>query len=399
MSLFANYSVTIFRFKKIYPRHLGFRIFIFFFSLFFGCKEKKKDIQTISKASTISYAKGFSIEKLVSGITIIKLNSPWPDAENSFTYALIPREKSSTIKVHKNEYDAIIVTPVKHIIATSTTHISALEALEVLNTLVGFPHTDLISSKKARKRIHQGKIQELGNNQSINTELVLSLNPDLVIGFGVDNKNKIYKTLKRSGIPVIYNGDWAEETPLGKAEWIKFFAPFFNKEKEAEQLFKNIESSYNKTKKLALKATSKPTVLTGGLHKDIWHVAGGKSWMAQFLKDAQTNYLWKDTQKTGGIAVSLESVLNTAKKADFWLNPSLLASYKDMKLANRHYQKFKAFNTKKIYSNTIAKGSTGGLLYFELAPQRPDLVLKDLIHIFHPELLPNHSLLFFKPLN
>ena len=371
-------------------------------SIFFGCKEKKKDTILISKASkatTISYAKGFSIEKLVSGITIIKLSSPWPGAKTSFRYALIPREKRSTIPLNKDVYDAIVVTPVKRIIVTSTTHIPALDALGVENTLVGFPKTELISSEKTRKRIDNGAVQELSNNENINTELVLSLRPDVVVGFSLNSQNKAYETLKRSMIPVVYNGDWAEETPLGKAEWIKFFAPFFNKEKEAEQLFKNIEASYNTTKALALKAKSKPTVLTGGLFKDVWHVAGGKSWMAQFLKDAQTNYLWKDTQKTGGIEVSLESVLDIAQKADFWLNPSMLSSYDEMKLANNHYQKFKAFGTQKIYSNTIAKGATGGLLYYELAPQRPDLVLQDLIHIFHPELLPDHSLLFFKPLN
>lgn len=371
-------------------------------SIFFGCKEEKKVTFPISKASkaiTISYAKGFSLEKSASGITIIKLSSPWPGAETSFTYALIPREKLSTITLNKDEYDAIITTPVERIIVTSTTHIPALDALGVENTLVGFPKTALISSEKTRKRIDNGAVQELGDNENINTELVLLLKPDVVVGFGMNNQNKAYETLKRSMIPVVYNGDWAEETPLGKAEWIKFFAPFFHKEKEADQLFKNIEASYNKTKELALKASSKPTVLTGGLYKDVWHVAGGKSWMAQFLKDAQTNYLWKGTEETGGIAVSLESILDIADKADFWLNPSMLVSYDEMKLANRHYQKFEAFNTQKVYSNTIAKGATGGLLYYELAPQRPDLVLKDLIYIFHPELLPDHKLIFFKPLN
>ncbi len=376
-------------------------LFIAIASIFLGCKEEKKDILPISKtskATTISYAKGFSVEKSALGLTIIKLCSPWPGAATSFTYALIPREKLSTITLNKDEYDAIITTPVERIIVTSTTHISALDALGVENTLVGFPKTALISSEKTRKRIDDGAVQELGNNENINTELVLSLNPDVVVGFGMNNQNKTYETLKRSMIPVVYNGDWTEESPLGKAEWIKFFAPFFHKEKEAEQLFKNIEASYNKTKKLALKASSKPTVLIGGLYKDVWHVAGGKSWMAQFLKDAQTNYLWKDTQETGGIAVSIESVLDIAEKADFWLNPSMLVSYDEMKLANRHYQKFEAFSTQKVYSNTISKGVTGGLLYYELAPQRPDLVLKDLIYIFHPELLPDHTLLFFKPL-
>lgn len=377
-------------------------LFILSVYIFFGCKEEKKENSPVlekQKTTTILYAKGFSIKKENSGITTIKVTSPWPNAETAFTYALIPKEIAAYTTLNKDAYDAIIIVPVERIIVTSTTHIPVLDALGVENTLVGFPNTDLISSVKTRKWIENGHIKELGHNENINTEVSLALEPDLVVGFGMNNQNKGYETLKRSNIPVLYNGDWTEENPLGKAEWIKFFAPFFHKEKEAEQLFKNIEASYNKTKELALKASSKPTVLTGGLYKDVWHVAGGNSWMAQFLKDAQTDYLWKDTQQTGGIAVSLESVLDIAEKAEFWLNPSMLVSYDEMKLANRHYQKFDAFSTKKVYSNTIAKGPTGGLLYYELAPQRPDIVLKDLIYIFHPELLPNHKLVFFKPLN
>lgn len=369
--------------------------------IFFGCKETPKEIvpkSDVLNKTKIIYAKGFSIEKEASGITVIKLLSPWQSAETSFTYVLVPREKLATISLNKNEYDAIIATPVENMIVTSTTHITALDILGVENTLVGFPNTDLISSKKTRKRIDAGQVVELGHNENLNTEVVLSLKPDVIIGFGLNSQNKAYETLKRSMIPVVYNGDWTEETPLGKAEWIKFFAPFYHKEKEAETFFNTIEKSYNESKKIALKATAKPTVLTGGLYKDVWYVAGGNSWMSRFLKDAQANYLWQDNHETGGLALSIEAVLNTAEKADFWLNPSMLTSYEDIKVSNRHYQKFEAFTTRNIYSNTIAKGATGGLLFYELAPQRPDLVLKDLIAIFHPELLPEHQLKFFKPL-
>ena len=301
--------------------------------------------------------------------------------------------------LNKNEYDAIVSVPVERIVVTSTTHIPALETLGVIDKLVGFPQTDFISSKQTRKYIDNGLVKELGTNEAINTEIVINLKPEVVVGFGVNGQNKAYETLKRSNIPVVYNGDWIEETPLGKAEWVKFFAPFFQKEAKADSIFKTIEKEYIAIKTLAKKAKSKPTVLTGGLFKDVWHVAGGKSWMAQFLNDAQTDYLWADTTEKGGIGLSLESVLDKSQNADFWLNPSMLVSYNEMRQSNRHYQQFNAFKNQTIYSNTIVKGATGGLIYYELAPQRPDLVLKDLIHIFHPELLPEHKLFFFKPLD
>src|SRR5690606_15604400 len=144
------------------------------------------------------------------------------------------------------------------------------------------------------------------------------IKPEVVMGFGINDTNKTYETLKRAGIAVVYNGDWVEQTPLGKAEWIKFFAPFFQKEQQADRLFKEIETSYLEAKQLAQKAEQRPTGLTGGLYKEVWYVAGGKSWMARFLKDANAKYLWAETEETGSSGLSLEAVLEKAQVADFW---------------------------------------------------------------------------------
>ncbi len=366
----------------------------------FSCGEKKKPlpIQQSESKIQIEHATGFSI-KPNSDFTVIKVTSAWPGAETHFTYALVPREKLATITLPRDAYNAIIAIPVEKMVITSTTHIPSLELLGTLDAVVGFPDTDLISSSAARNRIDKGLIKELGTNENINTEIALELNPEVVIGFGINGTNKAYETLKRSGIPIVYNGEWTEQTPLGKAEWIKFFAPFFQKEAEADSIFKDIEKSYKQAKALAQNAKEKPTVLTGGLYKDVWYVAGGKSWMSQFLEDAQADYLWADTDEKGSIGLSLEAVLEKGKKADFWFNPSLHTSYEELLQANSHYEQFSAFSNRKVFSNAVKKGVTGGLLFYELAPQRPDLVLHDLISILHPELLTDYQPHFFMPLN
>ena len=377
---------------------------LFFSYLLFlcGCKQQKKEslpIEPTAKHVDISYAKGFSIEKYASGLTILKILVPWPNAEASFTYALIPKEKEAFITLDKNKYDAIISVPIENLVVTSTTHIPALEALDELDKLIGFSDTKYISSKAARKRINAGQIKELGVNESLNTEAVLALQPDLVVGFALNGDNSAYETLKRSQIPVIYNGDWVEETPLGKAEWIKFFAPFFTKETQANTVFSEIEKSYLDAKNIAEAAQTEPTVLSGALYKDVWYLPGGKSWAANFLNDANANYLWKETPESGSLSLSWESVLVKAKNAEYWIGPAQFKSYTEMESSSAHYIQFDAFKNKKVYTFANTVGETGGNLYYELAPQRPDLVLKDLIHILHPGLLPDHERFFFKPLN
>lgn len=363
-------------------------------------KKKKEEVLPVSENLTfeINHAKGFSVEK--SGdLTVLKITSPWPNSESSFTYALIPRDKIAMMTLNVDEYDAIITTPVENIVVTSTTHIPALEVLGVLDKLSGFPDTRYISSKKARRLIDEGKIKELGNNETLNTEMVIELNPEVVVGFSINSENKAYETLQRADVSIVYNGDWTEQTPLGKAEWIKFFAPFFGLEKKADSVFMEIESSYAEVKSLAQKAKTKPSVLSGALYKDVWYLPGGNSWAAQFLEDANTEYLWASTEETGSLSLSIESVLTKGQKAEFWVSPSQFTSYEEMAKVGRHYSQFDAFQNKKLYTFAKTKGETGGLLYYELAPNRPDLVLKDLVHIFHPDLLPDHEPFFFKPLD
>ena len=353
------------------------------------------DIDT--NLTTLKYAEGFSAIT-IGNHKLLTIKSPWPKSEKEFKYVLISAEEAAKTTFSKDQYDGIIITPIKKLVATSTTHIPALELLGVEETLIGFPGTNYVSSKKTRTRIDNGSVRELGKNEGINTEVLLELRPDLVVAFGVDGTNKSMETIQKANIPVIYNGDWVEKSPLAKAEWIKFFGILYNKEKEADSIFNQIETSYLEAKKIASKANSKPTVLCGAMYKDVWYLPNGTSAEAQFLNDANANYLWSDTKDKGSIALSFEAVFDKAKTTDLWLSPSYYSSYEALEKSNSHYKEFSAFQDKNIYTFANTTGTSGGVTYYELGMARPDLVLKDMIKICHPELLQDYETTFFKPL-
>ena len=366
-----------------------------------SCKQQEKKIDKSTKEiipkSIVKYAKGFDIFKF-NDITKLIIKSPYQKAKKDYIYQIRNKIYLDSNAVYFDGLYPEILVPIKKMVATSTTHIPMIELLGEEKSLIGFPHTKYISSEKTRALIDSNKIAEIGKEASMNTEILLDLQPELVVAFSMTETNKTLNLIEQNGIPVILNGDWLEETPLGRAEWIKFFGVLFNKEQKADSIFKVIETNYLKAKQIALKTTKKPTVLSGAImSKDIWNLPAGESFVAQYLKDANTNYLWKSSKGKGSLSISFESVLDKAQNADYWIAPGYFSTKNQLLSSNKLYKKFNAFEN-NTYTPNLKKGKTGGVIYFELAPTRPDLVLKDIIKIVHPTLLENYKLTFFEKL-
>ena len=366
---------------------------ILFLIVSFSCKEKLNTEESLIRTSNIKYAKGFDIVS-ENGNKKLIIKNPYKNSKKVFSYILY---KKSAIKSINKSINVKIEVPIQELVVTSTTHIPMIELLNEELSIIGFPNTKYISSKKTRKLIDQGKIIDIGKENSLNTEILLDIEPQLVIGYGVSNADKTLATVQKAGIPVIYNGDWLEETPLGKAEWIKFFGVLFDKEKQADSIFKKIESNYLEAKNIALKSNKKLTVLSGAImSKDIWNLPAGNSFVSKFLKDANLDYLWRKTKGNGSLSLSFESVFEKGINADFWIAPGYFTSKNQLLKSNKLYAKFKSFINNNIYTSSNRKGETGGILYYELATTRPDLVLKDIIKITNPKLLPDYKTTFFE---
>jgi iron complex transport system substrate-binding protein len=232
----------------------------------------------------------------------------------------------------------------------------------------------------------------------MNIELLYSLHPELVMGYTMSNDLGQLKKIQELGIPVVINAEYIEKHPLGRAEWIKFVALFFNKENEADSVFNGIEKEYLTTLELAKQVNYKPTVLSGIVYGDAWFMPAGKNYAARFFNDAAMDYLWKETDSNGYLELSFESVYAKAKEADLWIGVGSFNSLKEIQATESRYGLFKPFQQKQVYSYNARTGAKGGSEFLELGYLRPDLILKDLVKIAHPELLTDYQLFFYKKL-
>lgn len=363
--------------------------------LFVSCKDKptQQVVQSVQQP-LIAYAKGFTLTAY-DNMYVVQITQPWADAQEHFTYVL--KREQAQVPDSLQQYVQIQI-PIQTMACTSTTHIPALAVLEEVPALVGFAGLTYISTEAVRDRIEEGQIRELGQNEALNVEAIVDLHPTVLMAFAMDNANKALHNIRQAGIPVLYNGDWTEQHPLGKAEWIKLFGVLFDKEKEANQYFDQIVADYTKAVALVSDVQEQPTLLSGVMYGDMWYLPEGNSWAGVYFKDAKANYLWRETTGVGSLALSFEQVLEKGQQASFWINPGHYESLKDLASANPHYREFDAFKNKKVYSFAPTKGATGGALFYEWGSLRPDWVLQDLIWVLHPEVLPEYQPHFYRQL-
>lgn len=358
---------------KILTRYSSLLIFV----LLSQCTAKQQESTNTIILDGIDHASTFHFENGESGKLLV-VDEPWPKAKTRKEYLI---EKAPN-----------------RVICTSTSHLPYFELLGLEERVVGFPNAQYISSGTFINRLNQGKLVDVGTDGSINLELMMSLDPDLVIGFDTGAESISLNKIEELGIPVIYNADFLEKTPLGRAEWIKVIGAIFDKDELADSIFNEIENKYNQLKEAGLSVTERPTILSGTVYGDTWFLPGGQNWASIFFENAGGNYLWRSDSTSGWLELSFESVYEKAYKAEFWLGVSSFRSLKEMKGQEDRYSNFDSFSKGKVYNFNKRIGPNGGLDFFESGYARPDIVLADLLKILHPELIPEHETYYFQQL-
>lgn len=362
-----------------------------------SCHRNSEVEPTMEEDSSYTrYASGFEVDNYGT-FKLLHVFDPWQSSRGvTFSYVLA---KKRAFVPDSLEHLTFIQTPVSRVVCLSTTHVAMIDQLGKGKSIKGVSGTGYIYNPSLRNRIEDGDVKEVGYDQGLNYEAIVGLQPDVLFMYGVDGSvMATSQKLAELSVPVVFCGDYLEPHPLGKAEWIRFLSLFYDMEEHANRFFLEIDSSYNSYKSLTSAIQNRPFVLTGLPWKDTWYMAGGESFAARLIRDAGGAYLWADNHSAQAVPLDLESVYVRAIKAQIWINPGAATSLSELHNFDPRFTELEVIQSGMIFNNNARLNFSGGNDYWESGTVRPDLVLADLIQVFHPDLLVDHQLFYYRQL-
>lgn len=359
-----------------------------------SCNRTAEDMTVLKSDSIaeIKYATGFSI-LYYDDYKKVTVHNPWQTEYPLAIYYLVENNEIIT-----PENGTKIKIPLQSLGITSCTHIEFLNLLGVLSSIKGSSNPEIIYNETLLQEYRNGKLVHLGDAFRIDFEKLLLLNPDALMITSYNNANDDNtRRLQNAGINLIYNQEWMEESLLGRAEWIKFMAAFYNKEALADSLFNKIDRNYQKAKLLANNIEKKPSVLSGGNFKGTWYMPSGKVFMGKLFLDAGGNYYYANDTTKGSLPLSFEVVLLHQQHADVWLNAQA-NSLKELISQDERHNLFDAVKNKQVYNFNARINDKGANDFWESAVAHPDVILMDVIWALHPELLSDYQPFYLRKL-
>ncbi|MDR1585711.1 MAG: ABC transporter substrate-binding protein [Prevotellaceae bacterium] len=369
-------------------------LFFILCSLLFICcsPPQKKEARTAgSGVVELKYAEGFSVDYF-DGYKRVVVYSPWEQGAEYACYYLVEDSGAET------PADGVKVQiPLPSLASASVTHFEFLAMLGELETLTGVCLPALAFNEDIVRKNAVGELLDLGDPFKINVEKTLSLRPSALMISGYNQNDANVQRVVQAGIPVLFNNEWMEKSLLGRAEWIKFVAAFYNKEALADSVFSEVERNYNTIKEKAAKAANKPQIMAGSNFRGTWYMPAGNSFMGRLFADAGAAYFYANDTTAGSLPLNVETVLKNFASADVWLNCNF-ASLDELLKADSKHGLFNAVKRKEVYNFNKRMLPSGANDFWESAVARPDLLLADVIAILHPGILPEHELIYAEKL-
>lgn len=346
--------------------------------------------------SKVEYAEGFALTYF-NNYKVLEVPSPWPGAESSETYLLV---QCGTPRPAGYDDAFTIEVPIESLVTLSTTYLPHLEILDEVETLVGVESEIWVYSEVIRNLVQEGTVRVVGGGATVDVETVLVLNPDVIIAysFGFPDGDA-HPVLRAADQNVFLNAEYREPTPLGRAEWIKSTAALLNREEAANAYFEEVANSYIELAAATRAVSEKPSAFVNIPWEGIWYVAGGNSYVANYLADAGAEYIWAHDESTGALFLDFEEVFASAQEAEFWLDVGMYADRAALVSVDPRFDRFAAFQSGNLFNSDLRTSPSGANDMYEGAVMRPHLVLADLVALFHPHLMPDHEFMYYRRLS
>lgn len=328
------------------------------------------------------YAKGFNV-KYADNITLLEINDPENKEAEQFHFALVDKSFKGEIP---NGYTRLNI-PIKSAICMTSLQLSNFLKLDIPELVVGITSTRHLHNQKMNQQLKEGKTHKIGIEGNFDNEVIIAINPDVI--FISPFKRGGYDAIRNVEIPMIPHLGYKELTPLGQAEWIKVIGLLTGNASFANSTFEAIESRYNNLKSIVDTVKRRPTVFSGEMRGGNWYAVGGRSFLAQLFRDAGGDYFLKENEESGGVTLDYETVYTNAAHADYWRIVNSFEgeySYNVLKEQDERYTDFDAWKKHGVIYCNMKE-----VPFYERMPVEPEVVLADFIHVFHPDVLPNHK--------
>ena len=380
-------------------------------TLFSACKGgQTSSVQAEGDTVTFKYATLLSVVRY-DGYVVASLKNPWKEGMTLHRYVLIPSSASSADfesaeTLAKANGSTIIRTPLTRSIIFTTVHCAMLMSLGKEDCISGVADLKYIKIPWIQEQVKKGKIADVGDGLSPVVEKIIDQRPDAIFLSPFENSGG-YGKLEEIDIPLVECAEYMEKTPLGRAEWLRFYGILFGCEQKADSLFHVVDSNYNALKAQAtqrdgsfvisaMSQKNRPSVLLDKVTGSVWYVPGGQSTIGQMIQDAGGDYPWAKDEHSGSVSLPFEAVLEKAGEADVWLfrySSDHDITYAELSAEHHGYDQFRAFRQKNVYGCDVERSP-----FYEESPFRPDWLLNDFIRILHPEIEGLAPLRYYKKL-
>lgn len=361
-----------------------------------GCHTRRVGAEEFDlELYTPRYAVGFEIVGAEGhASTILLSHNPWQGAEDVQTALFIAREGEQPPAGFAGQ---VLRERAERIVCMSSTHVALLDAVGAVESVVGVSGIDFVTNEYVEA--NRDKVRDVGYDNSVDYEMVVALDPDVVLLYGVTGASVMESKLRELGIPFAYIGEYVEEVPLGKTEWMVAIGEIVGRRTEAEQLFNQIPERYDALREMAAAAaTPKPKVMINTPYADSWFMASATSYVARLIADAGGDYIYKKNTLNSSLPIDLEEAAVLASQADVWINAGSVATLEDMRAEYPKFADMRCVEQGQIFNFDRRMSPRGGNDYWESGVVRPDVVLRDLIKIFHPELMEGEEFFYYRKL-